>query len=384
MARIKRSYIIYLLAVVAAGYLAFYFAGKSVDVEPDSGAEMAEEAEQRPDTARETLEKEGVDLPPPSFDDNATAPFQQPSGEEAEQDEPAPPPQPDREPTAPSGGKNAAGEETPRPPSLQGEMVEDAVVPLSFVDELAEYCVSRYLPPRTRANPSDEPLNRLTFKALNMRFGLDRDAFGRGPDSALAMRKEILGYAFQPGFIEYLADLYSAEFADTLVRQAEEAMREYRLGEGEFERRALSDADIRGMLRAFAAQADGAGRIFDALAKAPKLMGLVADHQQAADMVLEAHRKFDSRENLSPEQVDERGAAIKRAIARREQMRERLTARVRKAAGDVVLSDAEVLYLTTWAYRRHQDFPDWRASLEEAGAALRDLSRLLLEEAGEL
>ncbi|EPR35715.1 hypothetical protein dsat_1819 [Alkalidesulfovibrio alkalitolerans DSM 16529] len=331
MTRPARSRIGYLVALMIAVALAFYLSGKFF--QPD---------EEEP-TPKEPA-SEAVPQAPPAV----TLP----------------------EPTEPA----TSVEETPAVAEKEPEpWVEDNMIPARFMRDLARYGVSRFHPAGTRENPGEMPMNTLTYGLLNARFGLDRNAFGQvQTGGADAMRRRILGYVFQPGFVAYLYGHYADRFIEEVRAAVNEAEREYRSGQG-FAKQALRPADAAVMLSGNAVLARDGAKVFAAVAANRSIVTRVHDAQVAARAVAGAYESMWARTRDGAAPPSEAEAEVRRAIEAREAARMAVVRAVRQETGHLSIDDGEVFFLAAWAGRRATT-PGQAQGVGELGEVLSNLA----------
>lgn len=331
MMRPARSRIGYLVALMIAVALAFYLSGKFFQ----SGEEEPAPKEPVPEAAPEAPPV--VTLPEPT------------------------------EPVVSAEETPAVAEKEPEP------WIEDNMIPARFMRDLARYGVSRFHPPGTRANPGEMPMNTLTYGLLNAQFGLDRNAFGPAQSGgADAMRRRILAYVFQPGFVAYLYGHYADRFTEEVRAAVSEAEREYRSGQG-FAAQPLRPADAAVMLAGNAVLARDGAKVFAAVAANRGIVTRVHDAQVAARAVAGAYEAMwaTTRDGAPPSTEAE--AEVRRAIEAREAARMAVVRAVRQETGQLSIDDGEVFFLAAWAGRRATT-PGQAQGVGELGKALADLA----------
>ncbi|EPR38712.1 hypothetical protein dsx2_0521 [Desulfovibrio sp. X2] len=277
---------------------------------------------------------------------------------------PAPPP-PAAGQAGAGGAVGAPGEQAKKPVS------EDSVVPSAFFRDLARYCVAQFQPAHTRRNPGDRPANGLSVSRLNARFGLDENAFGKSHQGAESMRRHILSYVFQPGFVPYLYNNYADLFLDQLREAVADAHRDYKTAKG-YSSEPLHADDAAAMLHQDSALAAEAGKILAAVSSSKEITARVAAEQAAAAKVAAAYERVwaaADKNQLGPEA----DAIIRLAVADREAARNGVIRAVLAKTGPLPLEDDEVFYIATWGARR-ANTPGQSEGLAAAAKSLTDLS----------
>ncbi len=111
---------------------------------------------------------------------------------------------------------------------------EDTTIRLSFIDDLAAYLVSGYQPPKSRKNPMGQGRLVISYKQVNMHYGLDPSLFGNPGGPANRLRSAILDYMFRPGALKALYNLYADAFIDQMAEQTQLAERSFATDDGSF------------------------------------------------------------------------------------------------------------------------------------------------------
>jgi len=272
----------------------------------------------------------------------------------------------------PGQGPGMQAAVTPPPGDAPEAFAEDPVVPSSFFRAVARWAVAQYQPPQSRHNGGDRPLSQLSVSRLNARFGTEDDAFGPGRGSGPELRRRVLAYVFQPGFVGYLGRNSMTPFLGFLREAAAEARRDYRTARG-FSSEALRPADAAAMYRLYAALAADTGKVLGATAAHREITARVKAAQAASAMVAQAYEKTWDGGGGQPLSGAEADAVIRQAVAERAAARAAAIRAVRERAGKIGLDDDETFYVAEWAVRRAAT-PGQLDGLAAAAELLADLS----------
>lgn len=265
-------------------------------------------------------------------------------------------------------------------PGAQAEaFAEDPVIPSSFFRALARWAVAQYQPPQSRHNGSDKPLTTLTVSRMNARFGTEDDAFGPGKGSGPELRRRILGYALQPGFVTYLGKNYMTPFLGWLSGAAAEARRDYRAAKG-FNSELLRPADAAAMHRLYAGLSGDVGKVLSATAEHKEIAVRVEAVHAASARVAQAYEKTWDGTGSKPLTGAEADAVIRQAVTDRALAHAAAIRAVREKTGRIGLDDEETFYVAEWAVRRLAT-PGLQDGLAACGALLTELASRLEQEA---
>ena len=283
----------------------------------------------------------------------------------------------------PVGGANGMQAQVAPPPGAQEQaeaFAEDPVVPSSFFRLVARWAVAQYQPPQSRHNGTDKPWSNLAVSRLNARFGTEEDAFGPGKGSGPELRRRVLAYALQPGFVGYLGKNYMEPFLGYLRDAAAEARRDYRTAKG-LAVEPLRAPDAAAMFRLYAALAADTGKVLAAAAAHGDIAARVAGVHDASAKVAKAYeRTWDVGGAGQP--VSDADAVIRQAVSDRAAAQAAAIRTVREKTGPLGLDDDETFYVAEWAARRLAA-PGQKDGLAAAGGLLADLAQHLQTLAGE-
>lgn len=247
--------------------------------------------------------------------------------------------------------------EAPAPPA------EDSVVKPQFLADLAAVLAQAFHPAGTRHNPGAKPLITVSFRKLNMRYGVELIGLAHASPDLDQARPAIFDYLLNPIVLRTVFDLYADRFTAELVAAGRGQEREFGSEAKGFAARPLSDAETAEMLRLYARQARDLGTCFRAFAERRDLTTAVARMVEAAQRVTAASAAYkDLEAENAPRQAREAQAEeIKRSIAERERLRQGLLAGIMPGGGAAKgfsLSEGDVLDVSGWVYRRLRTSPE--------------------------
>ncbi len=327
------------LLVVAAAAAAFYF--YTAEKPQEQPAPVAEQAQP---------ERRAPELPafaprPEAEADNATA--QPPAAPQAE--------------ATPSVSMRAAEPQT------------DRVMTPDFIADLAEYLAAGYHPAGTVDNPSQAPMSTVTFKKLNMRYGVDLYGLDvAGMDPAVG-RKQALDHLMSPIVLRLAYGLYGERLVQALTDAGLRQTRAFNGGE-----RALSQAEVGRMLALYAALTRDVGRTFEIFASRRELVTLMNRYFQAVRGVNQAYADYADREaaGAPDKELDAISVDIKKAITYRESLRRELLRGAMPAKGSH-LTEGDVLDIASWVSRRLTADPDAINAVGALAIISRELAQAL-------
>jgi hypothetical protein len=273
----------------------------------------------------------------------------------------------------------------------RGEAARDSrkVVTPAFVLDLAEFVVSRYHPEWGLDNPREKGILRLSFRSLNVRYGTELIGLRHSSSALKEARQEILARLLDPDILKHAYIRFADSFVRALVREGEKSTRRVKTPAGEVRERSLSDADVAEMLQLGSSYLRDVSAVLDRLGKTPELDALITDYLEAQNRAVHFNYKLNQAEeeladrksrseDVELEQLREKRRSIvkdySRAIAKREQARQKLVDRVTRGTEEKIdLGVAEILYIAEWVHRRVPG-EQKRSAIVTAGHLFRDLS----------
>lgn len=254
---------------------------------------------------------------------------------------------------------------------------EDSMIPWSFVSDLSDFMLDHYQPAGTRQNPTDKAVFTLGYKQLNMRYGLEVSHFAHDSPDVPGARKQVFDYVFRPGVLTALHTLYAESFVQDVAQKAALAEREFQRPDGGFETRTLNGREAAEGLGLMAGFLRDAGRVLRAMGANERIMAMLPEYEEASRQVNLAYSEFNDLRESGGKGLAQAGERIKKAIERREALRQAVVGAVRRDAGRLALQQDAIFYLVQWGARRVAADETRRGSLSVAGKLLDDLANKL-------
>lgn len=254
------------------------------------------------------------------------------------------------------------GEEMPAPTGSvtmrAADPASDRVLTRAFVRDLAAFLARAYHPAGTRDNLSNRGVTTMTFKRLNMRYGVDLTGLDVDAKDSAIGRDQALSHLMSPIVLRLAFDILADPFVEELAAQAANQSREFTNGSG-YAARTLRDGHVREMLKLHAALVNDAGKIFRTYASRPNLVSAMRRYFQAVEAVNAAYGKYADREAVSAPQaeLDAISVEIQNAIKTRDTMRANLMKGAAPGSGSM-LTDGDALDIAAWIYRRLKHDPE--------------------------
>lgn len=265
---------------------------------------------------------------------------------------------------------------TPPVPPVVPKVVEDSVVRSLFVEDLAEWMVSRYQP-RNNGNAAG-------VQAANMRYGTTLRGITYKGEDILAGRESLFRYAFTPAMLSALYGLYADRFIEDLGKAAAEPAKG----------QPLTAQQTDAMYQAYAARFNALGQVLESISAVPDLrqrmekvnkstQKAIDIHAQVAEavFVLDEAREAGKDGPIEAAQLRVNGlnAQYRRAIDERTLAQQALLASLRGGNTARGVDDDTILFVATWIERRLAKQPDAQKTAKVAAEILYDLSKRLQE-----
>ncbi|NJB68472.1 hypothetical protein GGQ74_002145 [Desulfobaculum xiamenense] len=237
---------------------------------------------------------------------------------------------------------------------------DDAVVTPDFVRDIARLCATNYHPAHTRNNDSAIGMTTLTFKKLNMHYGVNLTGLHTGTRDVLEGRTAVLNHLMSPIALRLVYGLYADAFVQALGEEALAQTREYRLDDGGYAFRSLTEAEARGMLTLYAQLVDEIGLCFRTFARQPKLVDAMRNYTLAARNVNAAYGTYADLEasDAAQAKLDAVAQDIKQALTERDRLRNTILAMAMPTKSRKLLTGGDVMDIATWISRRLATNPD--------------------------
>ncbi len=259
--------------------------------------------------------------------------------------------------------------------TVMPKVEEDSRVPMTFVDDAAQWLVSRY-----------KPGKGLSFglAATNYRYGQTmRGLIPQGQKDIITARTELLQYAFNPTMLKALYNLYADRFVAALGDAAEFPSKG----------KALSPEQTADMYKAYAKQFQSIGGILHGIAATPDFLDLVQGVEDLGQESVDVHSKITSAvfdldtareakdetaEKSAQLRIDGLNAQYQRILAEREQANRDLVSTIQNKAPAARGIDADtIIFVAEWIERRQRKQGNAMQSVSTIAGLLDDLSSRL-------
>jgi len=235
----------------------------------------------------------------------------------------------------------------------EGYTPGDLVTP-QFVLDLARYAASNYHPAGTRHNAEDQGVLTLSFKKLNMRYGVTMTGLDVDTRDVESARDTIFGLILNPIVLRTIYNLYQDDFIAALAQETQSQTRLFRTASGDYAVRPMQPVHTAEMFELLAHMTRDVGLVFRSFAANPGLVGVMAEYQDARQRVHAAYGEFASLEaqGKSGEALNRVSDEIRDAIITREGLRSAVLAKIVPQEEDFALSDGDVMDIAAWIHRR--------------------------------
>ena len=253
----------------------------------------------------------------------------------------------------------------------------DLVTP-QFILDLARYAVSNYHPAGTRHNADGIGVTTLSFKKLNMRYGVDMTGLDVETRDVEQGRRKIFDLILNPIVLRTIYTLYYDDFVDALIREGLSQSRMFRTESG-FVERPMQPVQVREMLAVYSNLSRDVGLVFRSYASNPGLTDLIADYLAAKARVHDAYGEFAALEaqGRSGEALSRVSDEIRNSILEREALKNKILEKATPTEKTFSLSDGEVLDVVSWIYRRVAEDPDKMTSMGALASIFLEFSAVL-------
>src|SRR6056297_1459844 len=160
--------------------------------------------------------------------------------------------------------------------------VKEYIVTPYFVQDLAKYVVSNYYPPKTADNRSPQGINKVNFKSINARYGLELTGLRPTNKSLQKARDEILQYVMDPKTLQQVYDEHQEIFIKEIIDCAKNTQKVFIGQDGKKEKRGLDCYHIKEMLKLNSAYLHDVAQIFEVIANKRKTISqLIKEYLQS-------------------------------------------------------------------------------------------------------
>lgn len=249
-------------------------------------------------------------------------------------------------------GSLASPDETPPP---EAGRVDDAVVRVGFIEDLAAWLVQGYTPADRPGRAGHLGAN---LQAANLRYGVGMKGLAWIGDDLPAGRAAALRHVFTPAMLDALYRMYIDRFMNAVARAAAAP------GDG---RAALTDAQQSEMYRLYSRRFRGMSGALQGVAALPDFTGRMDALRAAAQRVVDTGNRYSelvlaqdaARESGDPARVaevrarvDAASRAYRQAVVDREKAKSELAVAIRTNPAARLLDDDTLLYIASWVERR--------------------------------
>ncbi|HDQ40984.1 MAG TPA: hypothetical protein ENN39_08170 [Desulfonatronum sp.] len=266
---------------------------------------------------------------------------------------------------------------------------------LLFFDDLAQRLVDCYHPAGTTHNAGDKGALLLSLSAVNRAYGVDMIGLDHSSTSLLEAREEIFSALLQPEIIDAAWQAFAAYFKQALIDHSLAAVRSFAGPDGTYVERPLSVQEVAEFLRLVSASMRGhaqAVHLYTQSAQSRKrtqawlnssIDALAANsrYQFAEELLEQVLVEFPENQekiNVLRGERDAAGQDILQAIKTREEQKALLLSLYENDASAQNLSEADLLYLSKWLFRRLHQHPDRVTAFVTLAARLHEFAAELV------
>ncbi len=250
----------------------------------------------------------------------------------------------------------------------------DKVVSPAFIKDLASFLASSYQPAHSLNNTGNHGITTLSFKQLNMHYGINLTGRTVQKTDPLQGRREVLDHLMSPTVLRIVYDLFSDSFVRELALQGSKQERLFEK-KATHVRRKITTNQVREMLRIYGTQVHNIGILFQAFGKNPALIPAFDAYYAAVRRVNTAYALYADKDaqNADQQQLDELALEIKDAIQQREEKKETVLTLL-DAENNVHLGHEEELEIAQWAYRRIKQDAEATKSIATLASLAKELT----------
>ena len=283
----------------------------------------------------------------------------------------------EQRPVQPGGaevrGPVAPGEQVPPDAGRK----DDQVVRIAFIDDLASWLVSHYVP---AATPGRSGRLSASLQGANLRYGMGMTGLAWIGDDLPAGRTAALNHLFTPGMLDAIYRLYVDRFMEAVNRSAATP-----LPSGE----ALSPAQRSEFFKLYARQFRGVAGALQALASMPDFNRQMENLSAAAQRVVDTNAQYSeltfaadearsngelTRYSTLRQQMAAKGQQYQQAVIAREQAKSTFVQALKRTPEARYLDDDALLFIASWIDRRTHNNPEKLTAARQAANLFRDLA----------
>ena len=264
----------------------------------------------------------------------------------------------EQRPVQPGGaevrGPVAPGEQVPPDAGRK----DDQVVRIAFIDDLASWLVSHYVP---AATPGRSGRLSASLQGANLRYGMGMTGLAWIGDDLPAGRTAALNHLFTPGMLDAIYRLYVDRFMEAVNRSAATP-----LPSGE----ALSPAQRSEFFKLYARQFRGVAGALQALASMPDFNRQMENLSAAAQRVVDTNAQYSELR----QQMAAKRQQYQQAVIAREQAKSAFVQALKRTPEARYLDDDALLFIASWIDRRTHNNPEKLTAAGQAANLFRDLA----------
>ena len=283
----------------------------------------------------------------------------------------------EQRPVQPGGaevrGPVAPGEQVPPDAGRK----DDQVVRIAFIDDLASWLVSHYVP---AATPGRSGRLSASLQGANLRYGMGMTGLAWIGDDLPAGRTAALNHLFTPGMLDAIYRLYVDRFMEAVNRSAATP-----LPSGE----ALSPAQRSEFFKLYARQFRGVAGALQALASMPDFNRQMENLSATAQRVVDTNAQYSeltfaadearsngelTRYSTLRQQMAAKGQQYQQAVIAREQAKSAFVQALKRTPEARYLDDDALLFIASWIDRRTHNNPEKLTAAGQAANLFRDLA----------
>ena len=231
---------------------------------------------------------------------------------------------------------------------------DDPVVRIAFIDDLASWLVSHYVPAATQGRNGRISAS---LQGANLRYGLGMTGLAWIGDDLPAGRSAALEHVFTPDMLNAIYRLYVDRFMEAVTRSA----RHFR--------------GVAGALQAIASMPDFNRQMEELHAAAQRVVDANAQYSELTFAADQARSDGEpARYAALRQQMEAKGKQYQQAVIAREQSLAAFVQRLKGTADARYLDDDSLLYAASWIERRVHGNPGKLAAAGQAANLFRDLA----------
>ena len=257
-------------------------------------------------------------------------------------------------------GRDESQEPADRSLQIQSKVPElkDKILTPDFIEDLAETIFEHYLPQEKKLT--------LTFKQINMRYGLYFYGLDYMGDDVLQIRREIFGHLLRPFIIDRLSPVVAGNLTKKIVDIASGRPKEFTQGSKKVSR-TLKRSEVAELLTLLARKVRDISNVFVDYAQNKDVDKLMKEYFQAEELLKQAYFHYWQLKEKEHGQMEVLGRKIKQGIVEREKIKGQIRAVLTSSSGQ--RESSEVLYIAKWIYRRIKTDKVSRDVIEALGQA---------------